>query len=182
MSLTTEVAELRRELEWLADEAEVELMERYALRFPPRERRSLYRRFRMALGRVLRELGLRRTPPPEPWLPGLRHLDRSDEGRPFLIWALGTDRDTLRAACRRFETLHAELPDFVPVLVTDVADFGFFSRLGWLVEYVPALSAPAAGYAERKRRYLAWRYRGVQALPVSVGLAQRTQIKELLID
>jgi hypothetical protein len=68
----------------------------------------------------------------------------------------------------------------VPVLVTDVADFAFFSRLGWLVEYVPALSTPADDYGERKRRYLAWRYRDAPALPVSAGLAEFAQVQELL--
>jgi hypothetical protein len=66
------------------------------------------------------------------------------------------------------------LPGFVPVLVTNVADFAFFSRLGWLVEYVPALSAPAGGYAERKQRHLAWRYRDAPALPVSAGLTDES--------
>jgi hypothetical protein len=99
-----------------------------------------------------------------------------------VIWALDTDRETLRAACRGFETLHQALPDFTPVLVTNVADFAFFSRLGWLVEYVPTLSPPAGGYAERKRRYLAWRYRDAAALPVSAGLKEGVQVQELLLD
>lgn len=179
MSANANVAELRQGIRRLADEAERELAERYALHFPPRERRSLYRRFRMATGRLLRELGLRRSRPPEPWLTGLRHLDASEAAKPFLVWALGTDRDTLRAACRGFA---AAAPEFVPVLVTDVADFAFFSRLGWLVEYVPALPAPAARYAERKRRYLAWRYRDLPVLPVSAGFSGGDRIKELLIE
>jgi hypothetical protein len=179
MSPRTRVAQLRQALRELAEEAEPELPERYSLRFPPRERMSLYRRFRVAVGRVLRDLGLRRTRPPEPWLPSLRHLDGSDGAKPFLIWALDADRDTLRSACPAFA---AALPEFVPVLVTDVADFAFFSRLGWLVEYVPALSAPAGRYAERKRRYLAWRYRDLPALPLSIGLEQDIEIKELLVD
>jgi hypothetical protein len=182
MSLRAEIAALRQDLERLSGEAEIDLAGRYALRFPPRGRMSVYRRLRMAVGRILRTLRLRRTPPPEPWLPGLRHVEHSDEARPLVIWALGIDRDTLRAACRNFKTLQAALPDFAPVLVTDVADFAFFSRLGWLVEYVPALSAPADGYAERKRRYLAWRYRDAPALPVSVALKQGLRIEELMLD
>lgn len=109
----------------------------------------------------------------------MRHLDGSDEAKPFLVWALGADRDSLRVACRGFA---AAWPDFVPVLVTDVADFAFFSRLGWLVEYVPVLPAPAARYLERKRRYLAWRYRDLPALPVSAGFSRADEIKELLIE
>ena len=184
MSHRAEIEGLRRHLEQMAGEAETGLTRRYALRFLPGERPSLYRRFRMAVGRILRHLGLRATQPLEPWLPGLRHAERSDEARPFVIWALDTDRETLRAACRGFEKLHAALPGWAPVLVTDIADFAFFSRLGWLVEYVPALSAPAGSYAGRKRRYLAWRYRDAPALPVSAGLTAesielaRTEILE----
>jgi hypothetical protein len=109
-------------------------------------------------------------------------MECSEGARPFVIWALDTDRDTLRAACRGFETLSAAVPGWFPVLITDIADFAFFSRLGWLVEYVPELSAPAGGYAERKQRYLAWRYRDAPALPVSAGLTEDVPIEELLID
>jgi hypothetical protein len=72
------------------------------------------------------------------------------------------------------------MPGFAPVLVTDVADFAFFSRLGWLVEYVPPLSAPAGEYAGRKQRHLAWLYRDALALPASVGLMERVRIEEIL--
>lgn len=182
MSLGTEIEGLRRHLEELAGEAEVDLTRRYALRPLPGERPTLYRRFRRSLGRVLRRLGLRSTAPPEPWLPGLKHVDRTEEARALVIWALGTDRETLRAACRGFQTLQAALATWVPVLVTDVADFSFFSRLGWLVEYVPALSVPGGGYAARKQRYLAWLYRDARALPVSAGLQENVRAEDLLLD
>jgi hypothetical protein len=164
-----------------SDAAEIELAERYALRFPPRGQLSLYRRLRIAVGQTLRNLGLRRTPPPEPWLAGLRHVAESDGARPLVIWAMGVDRDTLRTACRNLRTLVSASRDFAPVLVTDVADFAFFSRTGWLVEYVPVLSAPAESYAERKRRYLAWRYRDAPALPVSALLKEGVRIEDLLL-
>ena len=139
-------------------------------------------RLRSVLGRILRLLGLRPTRPLEPWMPGLQHVVRREEPKPLLIWALDTDRETLRAACRGFETLQSAMPGWVPVLVTDVADFAFFSRLGWLVEYVPALSAPAGRYAERKLQYLAWRYRDAPALPVSAGLSEGVHVEELKLD
>jgi hypothetical protein len=180
--LREEIEGLRQGLKELSGEAEFDLARRYTLRLPPRERVGLYRRLRMAAGLVLRRLGLRRTRQLEPWLPGLNHVEFNEGARPFVIWALDTDRETLRAACRGFETLHATAPDFVPVLVTDIADFAFFSRLGWLVEYVPAMSAPAGSYAERKRRYLAWRYRDAPALPVSAGLRAGVRTEDLLID
>lgn len=182
MTLDEEIETLRRRLKHLAGKAERGLSRRYALRFAPGERPSLYRRLRRALGDILRRLGLRPTPPLEPWLPGLQHVVRSEEVRPLIIWALDTDRETLRAACRGFETLQAALPGWALVLVTDVADFAFFSRLGWLVEYVPALSAPAGRYAERKQRYLAWRYRDAPALPVAVGLRDGVHVEELKLD
>ena len=178
MTLSEEIGELRRELAQLAREAETDLARRYALRNPPPRRLSLYRRTRMLVGTLLRKLGFL----VEPWLPGLRHFKGSEGARPFVIWALKTDRDTLRDACRGFEKLQAALPGRVPVLVTDVADFAFFSRLGWLVEYVPELSAPAGRYAERKKRYLAWRYRDAPALPVSAGLVDGVRVQELLLD
>jgi hypothetical protein len=136
---------------------------------------------RKRIGRLLRLLGLRATTPPEPWDPGLKHVPRSEAATPVVIWALGTDRETLRTACRRLAAQLAERPDLSPVLVTDVADFAFFSRLGWLVEYVPALAAPAARYAERKQRHLARRYAGAPALPVSAGLGEESRLEELLL-
>ena len=174
MSPQSESESLRQQLVRLVAEVDTDLARRYALRPVRSEKLGLYRRFRRALGRVLRRLGLRRPPPLEPWLPELKHVELGENPRPFVIWALDTDRDTLRVACRRFETLRSTLPGFVPVLVTNVADFAFFSRLGWLVEYVPALSAPAGGYAERKQRHLAWRYRDAPALPVTAGLTDES--------
>lgn len=182
MSLDEEVEALRRRLGELAGETEKDLARRYALKPLPWERPNLYQRFRKAIGRTLRRLGLRPTPPLEPWVPGLKHVAGSGEARAFVIWALGTDRETLRKACRGFEGLLAGLPGWAPVLVTDIADFAFFSRLGWLVEYVPALTAPAGRYAERKRRYLARRYSDAPALPVSAGLSEGVRLEELLID
>ncbi|HLT90057.1 MAG TPA: hypothetical protein VKZ85_03860 [Woeseiaceae bacterium] len=181
MSLAAETEALRRRLGALADEADADLERRYALRPLPGERPGPYRRMRKRIGRLLRRLGLRATTPPEPWDPGLKHVPRSEAATPVVIWALGTDRETLRTACRRLAAQLAERPDLSPVLVTDVADFAFFSRLGWLVEYVPALAAPAARYAERKQRHLARRYAGAPALPVSAGLGEESRLEELLL-
>jgi hypothetical protein len=180
MSLRMEIETLRRHLEQLAGEADADLSRRYALRPLPTERPSLYRRVRTFFGRVLRRLGLKKPAAPELWLAGLEHVAESEGAEPLVIWALGVDRDALHAACRGFEKLHAELPGFAPVLVTDVADFAFFARLGWLVEYVPALSAPAQAYAQRKERYLAWRYRDALTLPAAVGLRESVRIEEIL--
>jgi hypothetical protein len=173
---------LRQQLALWISEADIDLAQRYALRPVQSEKLSPYRRLRRAVGRILRELGLRQAPPHEPWLPGLNHIEYSDGAGPLVIWALGMDRDTLRAACRNFKMRHAAAADFVPVLVTDVPDFAFFSRLGWLVEYVPSLSAPADAYAERKRRYLAWRYRDALAVHASAGLKEDLRMEDLPFD
>ena len=169
MSLSAEIAQLRKELDRSVGRAEAKLVRRYGRL--PLEPLTAFRRFRKAAGRWRRRLFRQPIPLPKPWLPGLKHVQCDDEPRPLVIWALGIDRETLREACRNFETLQASLPDFAPVLVTDVADFAAFSRLGWLVEYVPSFSPPASSYAERKRRYLAWRYRDAPSLPASAGLS-----------
>jgi hypothetical protein len=181
MNVEEETQSLRRHLAQLVREAKKDrLPQRYPLVFKPKEKLSPYRRLRIFVGRILRRLKLKRAFYPEPWLPGLKHVEHGEDAQPLVIWALDVDRDTLRKACRGFEKTLAEVPGFVPVLVTDVADFAFFSRLGWLVEYVPTLSAPAVDYAARKQRYLAWRYRDALALPVSAGLTEDLRIAQVL--
>lgn len=182
MSLGTEIEGLRRRLDQLAGEVDAGLTRRYALRPLPGERPGPYRRFRRSVGHLLRRLGLRAAAPLEPWLPGLKHVEQSEEARALVIWALGADRETLRNACRGFQALQPTLANWMPVLVTDVADFAFFSRLGWLVEYVPPLAAPGSGFAARKQRYLAWRYRDARAVPVSAGLRANVRAEDLLLD
>ena len=170
MSLSSETAHLRKELTRSFGRAEPRLAKRYERL--PLESLTPFQRFRKAAGRLRRRLFRHPLPLAEPWLPALKHFESGEVARPLVIWALGTDRETLREACMGFETLYASLPGFAPVLVTDVADFAFFSRLHWLVEYVPSLAPPAARYAERKRRYLAWLYRDAPVLPVSAGLSE----------
>ena len=182
MNAGTEIEALRQYAAELADEADMGLTQRYALWHPPGQRRTLYRRLRRALGRLLRRLRLRPVQVPEPWLPGLEHAARSDGAKPLVIWAMETETSQLREACRAIDRLLASLPGWAPVLITDVADFSFYSRLGWLVEYVPTLSEPAGEYRERKRRYLAWRYRYAPFLPVTVGLRGGLRIEELMLD
>lgn len=179
MNLRSESEILRQQLAQWASEGDSHLAHRYALRPAQSEKISLYRRLRRAVGYKLRELGLRRAPPPEPWRPGLKHVEYSSGARPLVIWALGMDRDTLRKACRGFKMIQTAAPDVIPVLVTDVADFALFSRLGWLVEFVPTLSAPAGGYAARKQRYLAWLYRDAPAVHASDGLREDVRLEEL---
>lgn len=187
MNLRAEAEALRRRLSQLAHEFDTDIKQRYALHFPP-PKPNLYRRLRTSAGRLLRRLGLMpplvpQPPPPlEPWLTELSHVEYSSAPKPLLIWALGIERDRLRSICDGIGKLQSGSPGWAPVLVTDVADFAFFSRLNWLVEYVPSLSAPADGYFEHKLRYLAWRYRDVSALLINADIGENMLLEDLLVD
>jgi hypothetical protein len=188
MNRRAEAASLRQRLEQLANEVDTRICRKYDLQFISPEELRLRRRLRRSAGRLLRRLGLMRPLPPRPpepheqWLTELSHIDYGDTGNPLLIWAMGIDRNELRSACERIRGLLIGSSGWAPVLVTDVADFAFFSRLGWLVEYVPSLSAPADGYSGRKLRYLAWRYRDVPALSVTAEMKDDMLLEDLLVD
>lgn len=100
------------------------------------------------------------------WSPRLKHVSVDHDAKVVLFWAVGAyNKQNLRLA------LAAQLERFkaqgggLGVLVTNVPDFAFYSRLGWLVEYLPALSGTHESYAQEKLRYLAWRYRGADVVP-----------------
>jgi len=169
LSLTEEIEALQRHLNDLAHTADDQLTTRYALRHPPLPP-GLYWQSRWLAGRILRWLEAMRILRPDPWPASLRQAATSAGAKPLLIWAVGTDRDTLRAACDGFARIKESYPGFAPVLVTDVADFAFFSRLGWLVEYLPEVSGEGEPYRERKARFLARLYRGAPVVPVRAGL------------
>jgi hypothetical protein len=97
-----------------------------------------------------------------------------------MIWAFGADRHQSRAACEGWSKKLQGGDDLAPVLVTDIADFAFYSRLGWLVEYVPSLSGEGPSLQRRKQAYLAWRYRDAIVLPLSAGLASDAEWRALL--
>ena len=165
--LAEEVASLRRYLDVLAREEDDDLA-RYQLRKSPRPP-GLYWQLRWIVGCVLRWLESMYIKDPDPFPPGLKTTRGNAKAKPLLIWALGADRKTLRNACSRFAEMDYASAGFAPVLVTDVADFVFFSRLGWLIEYVPTLSGEGPAYGERKARFLARLYRDAPALPASAA-------------
>lgn len=178
MSLRAEMEALRALLDDLARTADDSLTTRYALRrrpMPP----GFYWQLRWLAGRILRWLEAVRILRPDPWPASLKHAATTAGAKPLLIWAVGTDRDTLLEACDGFSKLHDSLPGFAPVLVTDVADFAFFSRLGWLVEYLPRLAGEGEPYGERKARFLARLYRGAPALPIDTGLEVGSRAEEI---
>lgn len=161
---------LRQHLEELGESDDNDLG-RYELSRPSKPP-GLYWQLRWFAGRILRWLESKGLKQPDRWPAGLKQHG-SGRAKPLLIWAVGVDRETLRTACNRFTDLEAGSSGFAPVLVTDVADFAFFSRLGWLVEYLPTLPGEGQPYEMRKARFLARLYRGAPALPVSAVLESR---------
>lgn len=103
------------------------------------------------------------------WSPKLKHVPVEEGAKVVIFLAVGAyDKQDLRlelaAQLERFKSQGGGLG----VLVTNVPDFAFYSRLGWLVEYIPALSGTHESYAQEKLRYLAWRYRGADVVPCAL--------------
>ena len=48
-------------------------------------------------------------------------------------------------------------------------------KISWLVEYLPEIPGEGPDYAERKRRYLAWRYRHAVPVLLSIGLGDEIE-------
>ena len=186
MTRDSESRVLRSHLKNLARKFDTRLTRRYALQVWTPEKKSYHQIFRESIGRLLRGLGLLphppKPPPPNPWLTELKHVEYSAAAKPLLICAVGINRDDLRVACKKIRNMQTKSPDWAPVLVTDVADFAYFSRLNWLVEYVPSLSAPANGYFEHKLRYLAWRYRDIPTLIIDAEIGDGVVLEDLLSD
>lgn len=108
------------------------------------------------------------------WSPALKHVPHANDGRTLVIWAVGvTDKDLQRAGCQALQAVLNRFSGLLPVLLTDCADFAYFSRLGWQVEYLPPLSGEGEDYAARKCAYLAWRYRGALVLPLGEDTVTR---------
>ncbi len=168
-SLKEEIQALERHLSELAAHTDDELTERYRFKRSPRPP-GLYWQLRGLVGRALRWLEARSPWRKNPWPVSLKQHPTDPKAMPLIIWAVGTDSDTLREGCTGLSKQWDSLPGFAPVLITDVADFAFYSRLGWLVEYLPRLAGHGEPYEERKLKYLARLYRGAPVLPVSAGL------------
>ena len=171
MGIRDEIEVLRRHLEDLAACRDVELS-RYELIHSPRPP-GLYWKLRWLAGRFLRWLESKGVKRADRWPVGLKNRANARD-MPLLIWAIGVDPGKLRTACRRLSEILPAQSGIAPVLVTDVADFAFFSRLGWLVEYVPTISGKGQPYEERKATFLAKLYRGAAALPISAVLESQS--------
>jgi hypothetical protein len=180
VSVIAETKALRRQFKALAANPEWALLTRYDLlgKKPPS---SLKERVWRRMRRLLASAGLVSPHVTHyPWLPTLKHRPVAADIKVLVIWARGADRQQLRVACEGFETKLQGVDRLAPVLVTDIADFAFYSRLGWLVEYLPALSGEGLSLQQRKQAYLAWRYRDARVVPLSAGLASVPEWNALL--
>ncbi|MFM0340108.1 hypothetical protein [Paraburkholderia fungorum] len=180
MSVITEAKVLRRQLNSLAAQPEWALLMRYDLlaeKQPLSPKEQGWRAFR----RLLASAGVMSPQvTPYPWLSTLKHRPVSADVRTVMIWALGADRHHVRIACEGFSPRLQGVSHLAPVLVTDISDFAFYSRLGWLVEYLPNLSGEGPSLQQRKQAYLAWRYRDACIMPLSAGLASEPEWNALL--
>ncbi len=129
---------------------------------------GLYWKARWLAGTVLRALESAGLRSPQRWPVALKQSPWGVSARPLLLWGMGMEQLVLREACDAVRTASQSLHELAPVLVTDVADFAYFSRLGWLVEFVPSLSGEKGVYSQRKLRYLARLYSGALLVPLSV--------------
>ena len=180
MNMVQEAQALRKTFAAWAAEPEWALLRRYdLLRRNPAL--SLGERWFSRMKNLLARFGL--VPPhvtKYSWLPTLKHGQYDGSSTILLIWALGIEGNDLRAVCqgflKRLDTAH----EIVPVLITDYADFSYFSRLKWLVEYVPEFSGTGPSYQQRKKHYLAWRYRDALIVPASAGRASEAEWNEVM--
>lgn len=180
MTLQETTQTLRRQLRQWAAAPEWTLLIRYEL-LPQRPSPVWHKRLSQKAGRLLRVMGLSRARYcSQLWQPGLNHAETFPECTPLLIWSDSTTAQAQREACAGLQHLLLPYPHLCPVLATAVADFRFYSRLGWLVEYLPDLPGEGPSYLERKRRYLAWRYRHALAIPLSAGQASTPEFTALL--
>jgi len=180
MNIIEETSALRRDLAMLAANQEWDFLTRYDLLAKKSPLILRDRIFRFAR-KMLAKTGV--FPPyvtQYGWQPILKHAPRSENGRILLIWALGMECAKLRSVCEEFSRKLSNNPLLIPVLVTDVADFVYFSRLGWLVEYLPRLEGAGQSYRMRKQRYLAYRYRNALIVHASAELTNEMEWKMLI--
>ncbi len=165
---------LRKQLKKWAASPEWQLLVQYELL--PLGKRPWYKSLVWKVGRLLRVARLsRKKYLLQRWQPGLKHAQAT--GRPLLFWSDFDNMAMQRDACKELQKVLQSHSDICPVLITRLADFAFYSRLQWLIEYVPGFSEE---YAERKRRYLAWRYRDAAAFPLSEELTSSKDFNQFL--
>ena len=181
MTLQEETQALRERLRQWATAPQWKLLVRYEL-LPRHTSPVWHKRLSQQTGRLLRVMGLSRGRyRNQAWQSGLKHVETMLESKTLLVWSDVSATEMQREACGGLQRLLAEFSDLSPVLVTELADFSFYSRLGWLVEYLPDIPGDGPSYSERKKRYLAWRYRDAVAVPLSAGVASSGEFKTLIM-
>ena len=179
MNITNQTRQLRAQLLTWANDPDWDLIVRYEL-LPQKPPAHWHQRVSQKVGRLLRVMGLdRERYRNQKWHAGLKHASFQPEAKPLLFWSEGMSQKEARDACTKAKYLLQRHPDFLPVMVTDLADFSFYSRLHWLVEYLPHLG-DGSDYYDQKRRYLAWRYRNALALPLAAGLVDQKEFDALI--
>ncbi|MFW8567273.1 hypothetical protein [Orrella sp. 11846] len=109
------------------------------------------------------------------WSATLKHqsLEHGETDNPLmtvLVWAVGHSRSDVRQGCERLnQYFRSQKIVVVPVLVTDVPDFAWYSRLSWLIEYLPKLTTIDESYTDRKSAHLAWLYHDASIIPLSAA-------------
>lgn len=181
MSLLQETQQLRERINSWANTFERSTLYRYDLlreKNPSTFINKCYKRVR----RLLARFGLGHPPITSyEWRTTLKHTSLGIESKTtLLIWSVGVEKVSLRKYCEGITERLSSSSGIVPILVTDCADFAYFSRLKWLVEYIPNLSGDGESYSIRKQRYLAWRYRDALVVPASAGLANESEWNELM--
>ena len=169
MMIDAEIQELRRRLDEMALEPDDDLGERYTMHRPGRPP-GLYWQLRWLAGRILRRMKDTGILASDPWPASLKHGKSRKNARPLVVWAMGADPDSLRSSCATIADFLVSAPEFAPVLITDVPDFSYYSRLGWLIEYLPAVHGSGEAFESRKARFLARLYRGAVILPLRADL------------
>lgn len=133
------------------------------------------------IGRLLRLVGLDRSHYcNRKWTASLKHNNQVNFCKTILIHAQGYNIEQCRIHCNLMRDLLKSFPGYVPVLLTDTSDFTFFSRLGWLIEYLPDLQIQGSSYLQRKLQHLAWLYRDASIVPLSASNCTITEFRELL--
>lgn len=106
------------------------------------------------------------------WTPALKHSNFQN-GQTLYITCDLQSKEESRIACTKIKHWLTGI-HFVPVLETGISDFSFYSRLGFLIEYLPNLDGNMV-YITQKKHYLRWRYRGAKYIPLSSGLCNKQQ-------
>ena len=146
-------------------------------RWKPRIPRGVYWQCRWVVIRgivALEALGWKR---PDPWPAALRDSPIPPRASTALLWGVGIGKDELRSLCTSFANNGLDTLGVAPVLVTDCTDFAFYSRLGWLVEYLPSLGE---NYQSDKLQLIASLYANCPVLPMSAHALDRDQLRALL--